>query len=718
MSRYPFRATEAKWQQVWAGAPQLRAPRPTLRGPNTTCSRCSPIRRGASTWATSATTRWATSWRALKRGAGLQRAAPDGLGRVRPAGRERRHPERASTRRRGPTPTSPRCATQLKALGLSLDWSREIATCDPDYYRHEQAMFLDMLERGLVYRKEGWVNWDPVDQTVLANEQVIDGRGWRSGAVVERRKLAQWFFRITALRRRAAGRPDGAGALAREGPADAAQLDRQVAGRARPLRRRRPRRRRSRSSPPGPTRCSAPRFVAHRARPSAGGRAGAPTIPSSPPSSPSACRAAPARPRSRPQEKRGFDTGLRCRHPFEPATGAAGLGRQLRPDGLRHRRDLRLPGARPARPGLRPQVRPAGDAGGAAARRRPRRRFDDRRRGLCRRRARSSIRASWTGSTSRPPSAGRSPSSKRWAAARARPPIACATGASRASATGAARSRSSTASTAASSRCRDEQLPVALPEDVDFDQPGNPLDRHPTWKHVDLPALRRPGRARDRHLRHLRRELLVLRPLRRPDDAERPIDEARPTTGCRSTSTSAASSTRCCTCSMPASSPGRMADCGLLSTWTSRSPACSPRAWSPTRPTATQHGDWLEPGEVERATRPAAGSTVDDRPPVTVGRVEKMSKSKRNTVDPPADHRGLRRRRRAPVHALRQPARARPANGPTPASTAPGATSTASGAWSSERLTGLPPPARPTAGDLAPEGVRLEAAGPPDHRRP
>jgi leucyl-tRNA synthetase len=86
---------------------------------------------------------------------------------------------------------------QLKSMGLSLDWSREIATCHPDYYRHEQRMFLEMLGEGLVYRKESWVNWDPVDQTVLANEQVIDGRGWRSDAPVERRKLAQWFFRIT-----------------------------------------------------------------------------------------------------------------------------------------------------------------------------------------------------------------------------------------------------------------------------------------------------------------------------------------------------------------------------------------------------------------------------------------------------------------------------------------------------------------------------------------
>ena len=94
-------------------------------------------------------------------------------------------------------------------MGLSLDWTREIATCDPAYYRHEQAMFLDMYERGLAYKKEGWVNWDPVDQTVLANEQVIDGRGWRSGAPVERRKLSQWFFKITAYADELLGALDG-----------------------------------------------------------------------------------------------------------------------------------------------------------------------------------------------------------------------------------------------------------------------------------------------------------------------------------------------------------------------------------------------------------------------------------------------------------------------------------------------------------------------------
>ncbi|KEO54212.1 leucine--tRNA ligase [Thioclava pacifica] len=86
---------------------------------------------------------------------------------------------------------------QMKPLGLSIDWSREFATCDPEYYGQQQAMFIDMLEAGLVYRKNAVVNWDPVDMTVLANEQVIDGKGWRSGAEVERRELTQWFFKIS-----------------------------------------------------------------------------------------------------------------------------------------------------------------------------------------------------------------------------------------------------------------------------------------------------------------------------------------------------------------------------------------------------------------------------------------------------------------------------------------------------------------------------------------
>ncbi len=99
---------------------------------------------------------------------------------------------------------------QLKRLGFALDWTRELATCEPEYYGHEQALFLDLFAAGLVYRKESAVNWDPVDMTVLANEQVIDGRGWRSGALVERRKLSQWFLKITDF---ADELVDGLGAL-------------------------------------------------------------------------------------------------------------------------------------------------------------------------------------------------------------------------------------------------------------------------------------------------------------------------------------------------------------------------------------------------------------------------------------------------------------------------------------------------------------------------
>ena len=120
---------------------------------------------------------------------------------------------------------------QLKRLGFALDWSRELATCKPDYYGQEQALFLDLMEAGLAYRKESDVNWDPVDMTVLANEQVIDGRGWRSGALVERRKLSQWFLKITDFRGRPARRASKRSMrVARQGQADAGQLDRPVQG--------------------------------------------------------------------------------------------------------------------------------------------------------------------------------------------------------------------------------------------------------------------------------------------------------------------------------------------------------------------------------------------------------------------------------------------------------------------------------------------------------
>ena len=118
---------------------------------------------------------------------------------------------------------------QLQSIGLSLDWTREFATCDPSYYKHQQKMFLDFLRAGLAEREKRKINWDPVDMTVLANEQVIDGRGWRSGAVVEQREMNQWVFKITEILAGAAGRARHAGSLAGQGAADAAQLDRPLA---------------------------------------------------------------------------------------------------------------------------------------------------------------------------------------------------------------------------------------------------------------------------------------------------------------------------------------------------------------------------------------------------------------------------------------------------------------------------------------------------------
>jgi leucyl-tRNA synthetase len=137
---------------------------------------------------------------------------------------------------------------QLQSMGLSLDWAREIATCDPAYYKHQQKMFLDFLKAGLVERKQSKVNWDPVDQTVLANEQVIDGRGWRSRAPVEQRELTQWFFKISDYSEDLLEALD--------------KLDRwpdkvRLMQKNSILRRRRTRKPSSRFSPPGRTLCSA-----------------------------------------------------------------------------------------------------------------------------------------------------------------------------------------------------------------------------------------------------------------------------------------------------------------------------------------------------------------------------------------------------------------------------------------------------------------------------
>ncbi len=195
MTRYPFRETEAKWQRRWEESGAFIA-RPDPAKRKYYVLEMFPYPSGRIHMGHVRNYTLGDVVARFKRAQGLSVLHPMGwdafgLPAENAAIQNNVHPaewtrENIATMR-----------MQLKRMGLSYDWSRELATCDPSYYRHEQKMFLDFLAAGLVYRRESWVNWDPVEHTVLANEQVIDGRGWRSGAPVERRKLAQWFLKIT-----------------------------------------------------------------------------------------------------------------------------------------------------------------------------------------------------------------------------------------------------------------------------------------------------------------------------------------------------------------------------------------------------------------------------------------------------------------------------------------------------------------------------------------
>ncbi len=196
MSRYDPATTEALWQKAWdeAGVTARRGQCKT----QVLCARDVSLSVGRIHMGHVRNYTMGDVVARYKSSCGQEPGvAPDGLGRLRDARRERQVEEKGGHPKEWTYGNIETMKAQLKTMGLSLDWSREFATCDPEYYGQQQSMFIDFMEKGLVYRKNAVVNWDPVDMTVLANEQVIDGRGWRSGAVVERRELTQWFFRIS-----------------------------------------------------------------------------------------------------------------------------------------------------------------------------------------------------------------------------------------------------------------------------------------------------------------------------------------------------------------------------------------------------------------------------------------------------------------------------------------------------------------------------------------
>ncbi|MEK0081839.1 leucine--tRNA ligase [Benzoatithermus flavus] len=626
MSRYPFRATEAKWQKIWQERRCFEAAADPSR-PKYYVLEMFPYPSGRIHMGHVRNYTMGDVVARLKRAQGFNVLHPmgwDAFGL----------PAENAAIQKGVHPATWTYANiaemreQMKAIGCSLDWSREIATCDPAYYKHEQAMFLDMLERGLVYRKESWVNWDPVDQTVLANEQVIDGRGWRSGALVERRKLSQWFFRITAFAEellsaldRLERWPEKVRLMQRNwiGKSTGARVRFDLVGREGVIE----------VFTTRPDTLFGASFIA--------------LAPDHPLSAELARRDAAladfiaeclrggtSEAEIETQEKRGFDTGLHCRHPFDPeielpvyvanfvlmdyGTGAifgcpAHDQRDL---------DFARKYGRPVIPVvLPPDADPATFTIGAEAYvgdgRLYRSRFLD---GL-------DVESGKRRATEELERLGRGQGEttwrlRDWGVSRQRywgcpiPVIHC-------------------------ERCGivpvpKEQLPVELPHDVDFSRPGNPLDRHPTWKHVDCPRCGAPARREtdtfdtfvesswyfarfcDAHATEL--------PFTREAAAYwLPVDQY---IGGIEHAVLHLLYSRFYTRAMSA--------CGYLD-------LDEPFAGLFTQGMITHQtfkdeaGNWLEPAEV---VRDSAGNwvTVRGQRPVIAGRVEKMSKSKRNTVDP------------------------------------------------------------------------------------
>jgi leucyl-tRNA synthetase len=517
---------------------------------------------------------------------------------------------------------------QLKRLGFALDWSRELATCDPAYYGHEQALFLDLFEAGLVYRKDSEVNWDPVDMTVLANEQVIDGRGWRSNALVERRKLSQWFLKITDF---AEELLDGLGELD-QWPDKVRLMQENWIGRSQGLKFR------FELTAPLPGHAA---FEVFTTRPDTiFGASFAAISPDHPIALASAehdpalaafieeCkRGGTTAADLETAEKKGFDTGFKVRHPFDAdwalplyvanfvlmdyGTGAIfGCPAHDQRD-LDFARKYTLPVTRVVAASPEEAAEPVGDEAYTGPGRLVNSRFLD---GLA---AEDGIREVIARAESEGWGEGAIVWRLRdWGVSRQRywgtpiPIVHC--------------------EACGPVPVPRDQLPVVLPEHVDFETPGNPLDRHPTWSKADCPACGAAARRETDTLdTFVDSSWYFIRFASQPADSPFDRDEAERW--------------------LPVNQYIGGVEHAILHLlyarfWTralrriGRLDIDEPFAGLFTQGMVTHEtyrgpdGAWLSPDEVER--REGRLVVAASGAPAEAGRIEKMSKSKRNTVDP------------------------------------------------------------------------------------
>ena len=522
---------------------------------------------------------------------------------------------------------------ELKRMGLSLDWSREFATCDPEYYGQQQSLFLDFLQAGLVEQRESWVNWDPVDGTVLANEQVIDGRGWRSGAPVEKKKLIQWFFAITKyapdlleslntldrwpervklMQANWIGRSEGARVrFALETPvADMAEVEVFT------------------TRPDTLFGMSFLAVAAEHPLAAASTRPGAAEFIAE-------CRSQGTSEAVIEQaEKRGFDTGLRVKHPFNGQTYPIWIANFVLmeygtgaifgcPSGDQRDLDFARKYDLPVLPVVLP---PGADAASFAI-------ADlaytddgtiynsDFLDGLAvpdaKRRVIDALEAK---------SQGQGVVNWRlrdWGVSRQRywgcpiPVIHC--------------------DDCGVVPVPKAELPVRLPEDVDFSRPGNPLDHHPSWKHVNCPRCTKPARRETDTCDTFVDSSWYFARFASPRAAE-PVTRAAVDAWLPVDQYIGGIEHAILHLLYSRFFSRGMRDTGHLS-------VAEPFAGLFTQGMVTHEsykgadGRWLYPEEVEKradGTAVVRGSPAGEEEPVTVGRVESMSKSKRNTVDPGA----------------------------------------------------------------------------------